>query len=380
MKILYGIQATGNGHISRSREIVRELKRAGHELEIIISGRERSELWDMEVFEPFSLRRGITFKTRNGRIHLIRSLMSIRAGKFVRDLHSITPDDIDLVISDFEPITAHFARQHKIPSMGIGRQYALQYPLPDLRNDHLSQMIFKYYSPVSIPVGLHWYHHGHPILPPIVPKTIREMIAKGTRNGSFFLVYLPFENPKHVLQFLRLFPETDFRFYTQYEGESTSNVELMPHSRTGFIESLSSCSGVFCNAGFELASEALAFGKKLLVKPVLNQPEQVFNASALSSLGLGQRIDRLDYEVFSQWLNHNQSHRRDWPDVANAIANWISLPGNLQPVSHLAADLWAQLGDVSLQKQLQTHAEPQNTNTVPQAVGDKLSRLQKSWS
>lgn len=31
MKILYGIQATGNGHITRSREVVRLLKERGHD-------------------------------------------------------------------------------------------------------------------------------------------------------------------------------------------------------------------------------------------------------------------------------------------------------------------------------------------------------------
>jgi len=40
MKILYGIQATGNGHICRSREIISRLKKAGHEIFVIFSGRD----------------------------------------------------------------------------------------------------------------------------------------------------------------------------------------------------------------------------------------------------------------------------------------------------------------------------------------------------
>ena len=43
MKILFGVQGTGNGHISRSRELVRKLKADGHDVDVIISGRNRSD-------------------------------------------------------------------------------------------------------------------------------------------------------------------------------------------------------------------------------------------------------------------------------------------------------------------------------------------------
>ena len=38
MKILYGIQLTGNGHISRSTIIINKLKSLGHQVDIITSG------------------------------------------------------------------------------------------------------------------------------------------------------------------------------------------------------------------------------------------------------------------------------------------------------------------------------------------------------
>ena len=50
MKILYGVQATGNGHISRSREVIRQLKDMGHDVQVILSGRDPSLLWEMETF------------------------------------------------------------------------------------------------------------------------------------------------------------------------------------------------------------------------------------------------------------------------------------------------------------------------------------------
>ncbi len=57
MKILYAIQGTGNGHISRARDIIPILARKG-ELDILISGTEA----DVEL--PFSVKykfKGLSF-------------------------------------------------------------------------------------------------------------------------------------------------------------------------------------------------------------------------------------------------------------------------------------------------------------------------------
>ena len=53
MNILYGVNATGNGHISRSRIIIAELKKRGHDISCIISGRNDDSLYDIEEFKPF---------------------------------------------------------------------------------------------------------------------------------------------------------------------------------------------------------------------------------------------------------------------------------------------------------------------------------------
>ena len=40
MNILYGISATGNGHISRSRILISALKKRGHNITVLFSGRD----------------------------------------------------------------------------------------------------------------------------------------------------------------------------------------------------------------------------------------------------------------------------------------------------------------------------------------------------
>ena len=61
MKILYGINATGNGHISRARIIIAELKKRGHNISCIISGRNDDSLYDIEEFKTFCVKKRIYF-------------------------------------------------------------------------------------------------------------------------------------------------------------------------------------------------------------------------------------------------------------------------------------------------------------------------------
>lgn len=47
MKILFGVQGTGNGHISRARALNKYLKADGISVDYIFSGRERDKYFDM---------------------------------------------------------------------------------------------------------------------------------------------------------------------------------------------------------------------------------------------------------------------------------------------------------------------------------------------
>ncbi|MAJ34220.1 MAG: glycosyltransferase, partial [Candidatus Marinimicrobia bacterium] len=62
MNILYGIQGTGNGHITRSRLLVPLLRKKGFNVDVILSGRKKEEYWDMECFKPYDTKFGITFQ------------------------------------------------------------------------------------------------------------------------------------------------------------------------------------------------------------------------------------------------------------------------------------------------------------------------------
>ena len=51
MKILYGIQCNGNGHITRSLKVISKLKRLGHEVDILLSGKNFNKTTFMNLKE-----------------------------------------------------------------------------------------------------------------------------------------------------------------------------------------------------------------------------------------------------------------------------------------------------------------------------------------
>ncbi|WP_352260117.1 glycosyltransferase family protein, partial [Psychrobacter sp. TB55-MNA-CIBAN-0194] len=71
-------------------------------------------------------------------------------------------------------------------------------------------------------------------------------------------------------------------------------------NREGFKQHMAQCGGVIGNAGFELASEAMTLGKKLLVKPLQGQFEQSANVAALELLAAAESMQTLDPAVLKR--------------------------------------------------------------------------------
>jgi uncharacterized protein (TIGR00661 family) len=338
MKILYGVQGTGNGHISRSREIVRCLKDDGHDLRVVVSGRDPTLLWDMEIFEPYTALRGLTFATHRGRIQYLQTARELNLVRFYADIRAFDARGLDLVISDYEPVTARIARRHRLPSIGIGHQYAFCHDIPVRGQNPLARCILDHFAPVDYPIGLHWHHFEQPILPPVVP----EFSSPPEPVPNKILVYLPFEGIADILQLLGPFDAHAFFIYHQLQQpEGTGHLNLRPYSRDGFLNDLADCSGVITNAGFELVSEALTLGKKILVKPLAGQMEQLSNAAALTELNMGLAMKRLDATAVERFLGKPDGVRVHYPNVARLIADWIS-KRDWGSVAELARAAWAQ--------------------------------------
>ena len=321
MRILYGVQGTGNGHLTRARVMAPALAAAGIEVQFLFSGRPREKFFDMAVFGDWWWRRGLTFVSRSGRIDHWRTLAKIGdVPAFVRDVRRLDLAGFDLVLSDFEPVSAWAARLRGVPVIGIGHQQAFRHAVPKCRGGWHARLLLRWYAPAPIGLGLHWHHFDQPILPPLVSP-----LPETTTDPRKVLVYLPFESLTSIRTLLQ--PFSDRRFHI-YHGQvnrpaSEGHLHFRPFSRDGFQRDLAACVGVICNSGFELISEALAGGKKILTKPLGGQWEQCSNARALALLGWGTVMPRLEPAAVARWLESGVAVRVRYPDVAEAVVAWL---------------------------------------------------------
>ncbi|WP_347331977.1 MJ1255/VC2487 family glycosyltransferase [Marinimicrobium locisalis] len=339
MKILYGVQGTGNGHTTRARVMARALAEQGVEVDWVFSGRPPADYFDMDLFGDYRCFRGLTFVTRHGRVRYPQTLVNSHLRRLYRDIRSLDVSRYDLLLNDFEPVTAWAARRAGLPSIGLSHQCAFLHPIPKRGENLFVRWFMRNFAPVKQAVGLHWHHFNQPILPPLVepshyPNECREKQC---------LVYLPFAQLEDILPQLRAFPETEFYVYQKVpEAIDEGHIHIRPFSREGFQADLHRCEGVICSAGFELPSEAIQLGKKLLVQPVVGQMEQQSNALALSQLGYGAVAQVLTEQAIGNWLSSPRPRPVVYPDVARALAQWLT-GGETQSIQALRDRLWSQV-------------------------------------
>jgi uncharacterized protein (TIGR00661 family) len=225
-----------------------------------------------------------------------------------------------------------------LPSIGIGHQYAFWHDIPVANGNFLARYILKNYAPPDTPVGLHWHHFNQPILPPIIPSSLDPSAERDPRK---VLVYLPFESLPDIIRLVQDFEAHDFYIYHGLsKDDDIGNLHLRSFSRHGFLADLQKCSSVICSAGFELISEALKLGKKILVKPLTGQMEQHSNALVLENLKLAMVMNTLNHESVKTFLHSYECKKLDFPDVAYHIVQWIE-KGEWSDVETLAEECWS---------------------------------------
>lgn len=322
MNILYGIAATGNGHISRSRIILKALKKRGHSVDVILSGREEKDFFDIDELAPFQIKKGFTFVSKKGKLNYIQTVLQSHPIQFFNDIKSI--DNIyDLIITDFEPISAYAAKRYKIPCMGIGHQYSFYKNIPMTKKMKFASIFFpKMYAPVNFTIPFHFYHFNKPILPPFIDPLLYNQIDKDQISEDI-LVYLPWENLDDMIAILKTISK-EFIVYTKTESVQTvKNITLKPFSNMTFKQDLMRCDSLITNAGFQLISEALFLGKPILCKPQKGQPEQEHNAKILDELQYATVAKEINVKIIKDWINNSKKIKIDFSDPTNLIIDII---------------------------------------------------------
>tara|TARA_R110002126_G_scaffold3263_1_gene18414 strand:+ start:116580 stop:117647 length:1068 start_codon:yes stop_codon:yes gene_type:complete len=347
MNVLYGINGTGDGHISRARSLAPQLMaQEGLSLSFLFSGRAEHQYKDMTAFPNYTQRNGLVFEQNNGGIDFLATAKKALWGensirRVFNDAAQLDLRNVDLILTDFEPVTSLCVRLKKLPHIGIAHQYSFHSSLPAGLNPLSLNAMTRAYSPVKNTLGLHWDMFGQDILPPIFTPPKEEPVEKG-----MILVYLGHEELSDIKAFLAPFADKyEFHIYHNdighYHEDPNRSLIYKPKSAAGFKEDMARCEGLVANAGFVSSSEMLHMGRKILVKPIKGQTEQHSNARALEYLGYGRTMDSLDGGRLTQWLMEDRAAHVRFPNVAQAVAAWVA-KGDVDDKAPLKQALWKQ--------------------------------------
>lgn len=339
MKILYAVQATGNGHIVRAREMASAFKKHNIQVDWVFSGRDASAYFDMQDFGDYKTFRGLSFNVKNNRLDFVKTIFNADFIRFYRDIKLIDLNQYDLLINDFEPITAWAAKSHKINSIGLSHQAAFLYKIPFVKTDPLFNLIIEHYAPTKLPIGIHWQQFHKHIIPPIISKNPNKIEYK----KQDIVVYLPFHSTDEIIKLFHDFPSYNFNiFHNDKPKGNFGHLTFHPFSRDEFNKYIAKCGGIISNAGFELPSEALQIDKKMLLEPMRGQTEQISNANILNHYNWCQTAHKIEAHHIKTWLQTDHAQKIVWPNVADILVDWIKAdtPDSLPELSN---KLWAQI-------------------------------------
>lgn len=303
MKIFYAIQATGNGHISRAIQLYPYLKQFGT-VDFFLSGSNATLPVDLNV--KFKSKGCSLLYSKCGGLDYFAIAKNIRPLQMYKDAKALPLKDYDVVINDFDSITALACKLQNIRSVQFGHQASFlseNTPRPEKRS-FLGETIFKNYAPSSKNIGLHFENYDSFIHPPIIKD---EILNAEPKNLNHITVYLPSFDKDCLEKAFNKLPEQHFHWFLSEikEKYSMGNITYYPVNQKDFNYSLITCLGIITGGGFETPSEALYLKKKILSIPILNHYEQECNAAALANLGVEvvYEVGKNFEIIIEKWLN-----------------------------------------------------------------------------
>lgn len=322
MKILYAIQGTGNGHLSRAREIVPLLQQYG-EVDLLVSGTEA----EVSLSQPLKYKyHGFSFVFgTSGGVDNWATFKLMNLPLLWKDIHSVPLKQYNIIINDFEPVSAWACRLQKIPSISLSHQCSFISPKTPRPGKHSwAELLFKYYSPTTSHIGFHFERYDDFIHTPVIRTEIRNL---KTDNKGHYTVYLPAYDDKRLTGLLNQTKAVNWHIFSKRQKNSyrEGNVSVFPVHNEDFNNSLANCEGLLTGGGFEGPAEALFLNKKVLMVPMKGQYEQQCNALSASSLGVPviNEIDKRSIPCINDWLNSNERIIVNFPDETAGIVEAI---------------------------------------------------------
>jgi uncharacterized protein (TIGR00661 family) len=316
--IIYGVSGEGSGHSTRARVVASHLLAQGHKVWLASYDRGYRNL--STTFEVLEID-GLTIGSRDNRVSLRKTIAENMgrlpsAGQRLGELRELFKQvQPDVVITDFEPMTAYLAHHYGLPLISLDNQQRMRYVIspipPGYEGDaRWTRAIIRAMIPKPDVCLITTFVQGKPKhdrvfqFPPIVsPDVVARLSSVSSKPDAPVLVYVTcgFES---LVERLSDLPHQTFVVYgCAPDSVSGHNIIFKAPSREGFLEDLVKCRAVMATAGFTLISESLFLKKPYLAFPMQGQYEQQLNAFQLQQSGLGRLGDIGDRQQIKTFLS-----------------------------------------------------------------------------
>lgn len=326
MKLLYAIQGTGNGHVTRAEDVISILQQYG-DLDLFISGAQA----DVKLPYPVKYKsKGLSFFFgTSGGINFFKTFKQNSSKEVYKEIKKFPVEKYDLVINDFEPISAWACRKRGVPCVGLSHQSALlsaAVPRPD-NIDPIGEWLLHNYAPTKLNVSFHFQAYDSTMFTPVIRKGIREC---KNETLDHYTVYLPAYDDRKIVPLLARIPHVRWHIFSKHAKKSyhIGKLSVYPVNKDEFAKSMTTAQGVLCGAGFETPAETLFLNKKLMVIPMKSQLEQHYNAASLKGMGVPviKKLRKKNIEKISAWIESDDRVAVDYKDItAEAVEKAMAL-------------------------------------------------------
>jgi len=340
-KILFGVCGIGRGHTYRQFPVISYFAKKQCKIVIFafdesydfysLAFKYRKNIKIYQVFVPWIHGGvdGIDYKrTANENFNKNQNCISLNFSAMNKALDFLGKPD--LVISDYEPISAQFAYSLDAKFITIDQQskffnngyfdtkngisvaeersrLGLFFPRADRR---IACSFFIPPSKQSISGNF-----KVEIIPPVIREEISQLRVKNKKDKfkqNNILIYLsPYsqftQSPNDVFKILSQFPDYCFRLFISKKSDFfnakniPSNVIINSHGSGSFFNAFNESGSVVCTAGHTFISEAMYLRKPVYAIP-LNTYEQKYNAEIIDKYKFGITRNKLEIKSLRYFL------------------------------------------------------------------------------
>lgn len=336
MKILFGVQTEGNGHITQAIGVKQHLNNKGHDVALAFAAKKKKGLasyfkseFELVEYEGFDFVFG-----KNGRVVIWKTVLKnlIELPRLILSFKKICGvidrEKPDVIVNFYEPLVGLTSIFYpKIRYISIGHQYAMESSeYPNVKGYFFQKIFLGIINGItsinSTIVALSYYEYSDNSVV-VCPPILREESYKLSNTQSdFVLVYLMNEDMlPQLINESHIHPELNIECFTKLTKQHEVPVNLKVYNLDGkeFQKKMKVCKAVVCSGGFETASEAILQKKPLLMIPMPNHYEQHSNVNDAKLHGFGEWCSKIDLNM----IPNSQRGNDEWFNKVGDIINKV---------------------------------------------------------